>query len=375
MLLMSHFGAQNTAIECEDPCSPPHASSGQTDACVRPRSGVLGEVVWPEAPGLRIDSWVAPGSLISHNFDSLIAKVMLHAESREKAIARVRGALRAMRVKGIPTNQCLMEAVLEGEEFCGGLYDTHLLTRLTFEPSFAEVCRPRCILYCAMPIPACSRNCACPARLQGPAIEGALAAVHHSASACTCAQQPAASLSARAALPTALHVSVKPGRTSAAAPRPTCARAWLQVLDAGVMTTVQDWPGRTGLWHVGVPPSGPMDPLSLRFANALVGNPESAAVLEVTLAGPRLRFHRAATVAVCGGRFPVRLDGAEAPMWRPLTVPAGSELAVGAAEGGARCYVAVAGSFDAPVYLGSRATFPGGNLGGYQGRPLAVRPP
>ena len=45
---------------------------------------------------------------------------------------------------------------------------------------------------------------------------------------------------------------------------------------------------------------------------------------------------------------------------------------MGTAALGARCYIAVAGGFDAPLYLGSRATFPSGNLGGYQGRPLAV---
>ena len=46
---------------------------------------------------------------------------------------------------------------------------------------------------------------------------------------------------------------------------------------AGLQTSVQDWPGRVGLWHVGVPPSGPMDSLAFRLANALVGNAESAA--------------------------------------------------------------------------------------------------
>ena len=49
---------------------------------------------------------------------------------------------------------------------------------------------------------------------------------------------------------------------------------------------MQDYPGRTKLWHVGVPPSGPMDALAFRLANALVGNEESAAGLEITLSGP-----------------------------------------------------------------------------------------
>lgn len=48
----------------------------------------------------------------------------------------------------------------------------------------------------------------------------------------------------------------------------------LEVLSAGTQTTVQDYPGRTGYWAVGVPPSGPMDSLALRLGNRLLGNEE-----------------------------------------------------------------------------------------------------
>ena len=51
----------------------------------------------------------------------------------------------------------------------------------------------------------------------------------------------------------------------------------IEVLAPGTQTTIQDWPGRVGYWAVGVPPSGPMDPLSFRLANRLVGNDEGAA--------------------------------------------------------------------------------------------------
>jgi allophanate hydrolase subunit 2 len=140
---------------------------------------------------------------------------------------------------------------------------------------------------------------------------------------------------------------------------------------------VQDSPGRAKLWHIGVPPSGPMDSLSLRFANALVGNNPDAAGLEITLNGPKLRFHRAAKFAVCGGDFPVTIGKGpskrDVEMWTTISVKAGEQVAIGAAKAGARCYLAVDGGFDAPIYLSSRSTFPGGNLGGYQGRPLLVR--
>ena len=48
----------------------------------------------------------------------------------------------------------------------------------------------------------------------------------------------------------------------------------LEVVDGGIQTTVQDWPGRIGHWDVGVPPCGPMDPLSFRIGNKLLGNDE-----------------------------------------------------------------------------------------------------
>ncbi|MET0408314.1 MAG: biotin carboxylase N-terminal domain-containing protein, partial [Hyphomicrobium sp.] len=48
----------------------------------------------------------------------------------------------------------------------------------------------------------------------------------------------------------------------------------IEVLSPGTQTTIQDWPGRLGYWAVGVPPSGPMDPLSHRLINRLLGNDE-----------------------------------------------------------------------------------------------------
>ena len=64
----------------------------------------------------------------------------------------------------------------------------------------------------------------------------------------------------------------------------------IEVLSGGTQTTVQDYPGRTGYWDVGVPPSGPMDDLAFRYANRLLGNPTEAAGLECTVTGPTLRF-------------------------------------------------------------------------------------
>ncbi|MDR7093825.1 5-oxoprolinase/urea amidolyase family protein [Hydrogenophaga laconesensis] len=144
----------------------------------------------------------------------------------------------------------------------------------------------------------------------------------------------------------------------------------IDVLEPGVQTSVQDWPGRQGYWDVGVPPSGPMDSHAHRMANRLVGNAADAAALEITLAGPTLRFNASTLVAVTGAPATITLNGQPVTMWQPLHVPAGATLAVGRCETGVRLALAVAGGLDVPLYLGSRSTFTLGQFGGHAGRHL-----
>ena len=139
----------------------------------------------------------------------------------------------------------------------------------------------------------------------------------------------------------------------------------VEVLAAGTHSTVQDHPGRLGHWEVGVPPSGPMDERSLRIANRLVGNPEGAAAVEVTLTGPRLRFAGDATVAVTGAPLALELDGLPVPQWAPLAVSGGGILRIGAIRGvGMRAYVAIRGGIERVPVMGSRSTFAAAGLGG-----------
>ena len=143
------------------------------------------------------------------------------------------------------------------------------------------------------------------------------------------------------------------------------------VLRPGMGTTVQDYPGRTGYWQIGVPPSGPMDDLSFRLGNVAVGNAEGAAGFEAVMAGPALRFDEPTHVCVTGAPTTVTVDGAVVPQWRPVRVPAGGVLDVGAVSGpGLRVYVLVAGGIDVPEFLGSASTFTLGRFGGLDGRTL-----
>ena len=147
--------------------------------------------------------------------------------------------------------------------------------------------------------------------------------------------------------------------------------ATVDVLEPGVQSSLQDWPGRTGYWDVGVPPSGPMDALSMRLANRLLGNLEGAAALELTAAGPTLKFNCDTTLALGGAAMAAKLDGTAIDTWRAYPVKAGSVLQLGRVEGaGLRTYLAVAGGFQAPDYLGSKSTFTLGQFGGHGGRTL-----
>lgn len=145
----------------------------------------------------------------------------------------------------------------------------------------------------------------------------------------------------------------------------------IEIVSGGTLTTVQDWPGRTGYWQVGVPPCGPMDDLSFRLGNRALGNEDGTPGLECTLQGPTLRFTHATTVCVTGAPAPVTVDGTPVAQWEPVTVPASAVLEIGApAEHGLRTYVLFAGGLDVPAFLGSASTFTLGRFGGHGGRAL-----
>ena len=151
------------------------------------------------------------------------------------------------------------------------------------------------------------------------------------------------------------------------------ARRAVQVIAGGTATSVQDWPGRLGLWDVGVPPSGPMDDRSFRLGNLILGNPEGTAGLEVTASGPTLLFEAPACVCLTGADFGATLDGVPVERGQPLVIAAGQTLAMGRASGGGmRGYILFAGGLDVVPYLGSAATFALGQFGGHAARALVA---
>ena len=143
----------------------------------------------------------------------------------------------------------------------------------------------------------------------------------------------------------------------------------LRILRPGLLTTVQDR-GRHGLQHIGVVPSGAMDPVALELANGLVGNAADDAVLEITVVGPEIAFGSDVLVALCGAEMDARLGGMAMPANRPVLVEKGTILNTRRATLGSRAYLAVAGGIALPQVLGSRSTYLPAKFGGLEGRQL-----
>lgn len=249
----------------------------------QPSAGLLTAVSFPDADGkaLRIDHWVEAGLTVSPLFDPMLAKVIIHEEDRDSALAALSQTLDTITLEGIETNRDYVRAILADPVFAEG----HMTTRYLNDFSYAPFT--------------------------------------------------------------------------------------LDVLAGGTMTTVQDYPGRSGYWPVGVPPSGPFDSLSFRLGNRLLGNEENAAGLEFTLNGPTLKFNQTTRIALTGADMQATLDGTPVASYQSITVQPGQVLKLGKVNGeGARAYLTLAGGIQCTPYLGSRSTFTLGQFGGHGGRAL-----
>jgi urea carboxylase len=284
---MVRAAAGDTSFVEEARTSPPAAQGHAIEARVYaedpardfvPCPGLVTDASWPE--GVRVDTWVRPGTDVPPFYDPLLAKLVVHAPTRTEAVDALHDALRRTTVRGIATNVDLLSSFVDAAAFRAGTVTT--------------------------------------ATLEG-----------HSAP-----------------------------------------RRAVDVLAAG-STTVQDLPGRTGLWHVGVPPSGPMDDRSFRLGNRILGNADGAPGLECTATGPTLRFACAGEICLTGASMNATLDGAAVERYVAVPVAAGQVLALGSRSGpGLRAYVLVRGGLDVGSVLGSASTFTLGGFGGHGGREL-----
>ncbi|PWI31970.1 urea carboxylase [Vibrio albus] len=247
----------------------------------QPCAGLLSHVEWPSIDGLRVEHWIEAGVQVSPFFDPMLAKLIVHAESRESALEKLQQTLNELSVYGIEHNQFYLKQLLLSSEVQNGTVLTRSLNSFVYQPKSIDV------------------------------------------------------------------------------------------VSGGTQTTIQDYPGRKGYWHIGVPPSGPMDSLSFRLGNQLLGNDKSSAGLEIIISGPTLKFNTGKYIALTGAEIQATLDNQPVAMGKAVKVEAGQTLKLGKVTGaGARTYLAVEGGLQCPDYLGSKSTFTLGQFGGHAGRAL-----
>lgn len=244
----------------------------------RPSAGKINKAIFSKDS--RNETWIRDEIVISSFYDPMMAKVIVHGDSREEAINKLKKALDETRVYGITTNIEYVSALLDEMEYKKGNIYTALLK--DFKP-----------------------------------------------------------------------------RESA-----------IEVIDGGLQTTIQDFPGRVGYWGVGVPPSGPMDPYSFRIGNKILGNYDDASGLELTLKGGEYIFRDNICFCITGANMEPTLDETEIPMYTVIYGKSGQTLKFKSASEGMRAYLLVEGGFDMPKLLGSSSTFTLGGFGGHGGRAL-----
>jgi len=145
----------------------------------------------------------------------------------------------------------------------------------------------------------------------------------------------------------------------------------LHVVRPGPQATLQGF-ARVGSRHLGIPASGPADPLSMALANRLAGNASADTAIEITQGGAEFEFRQASAFAIAGASGKLSLSGKTIVAHRTHFARQGDILSIGHPDTGFRTYLAVPGGFVADEFLGSSSTCLPAGFGGLEGR--ALRP-
>jgi len=141
----------------------------------------------------------------------------------------------------------------------------------------------------------------------------------------------------------------------------------MHFVKAGLQTSIQDL-GRQGLMHLGISNSGAMDTNAMKLANWLVDKPIDSAVIEVTLVGPKIRFEKPMTIAICGAQFDLYLNNNMVFNDENIQVKKNDVLEFDRLQQGARAYIAFSGDLQLRPLLGSCSTHLTAKFGGFNNR-------
>lgn len=143
----------------------------------------------------------------------------------------------------------------------------------------------------------------------------------------------------------------------------------VRIYKAGIQDTIQD-KGRFGYSHWGINPGGVMDQYAAAVANALVGNVDNQALIELSFPAAQLKFEKTALISICGADFSPVIGGQAVPCWQPVVVRENTLLHFERIRYGMYTYVAIHGGVDLEPWLQSRSTHLKAGAGGYRGRRL-----
>ena len=104
-----------------------------------PAPGILQIVEWAEGPGVRIDTWVHTGTIVSSHYDPLLAKVMVHRPTRDDAIKAMHETLIHSRICGPPSNLDFLASIVNDSQFASGITMTKFLTEFRYSPAAIDV--------------------------------------------------------------------------------------------------------------------------------------------------------------------------------------------------------------------------------------------
>ncbi len=132
----------------------------------------------------------------------------------------------------------------------------------------------------------------------------------------------------------------------------------VKVIKTGFYSSIQDL-GRIGFQHYGVPYSGAMDRYSATMANAVLGNDENAAVIEMTMTGATLQFYGNANICISGADMSPKINSNQVQLYKNIAVKTGDVLSFGKLNYGFRCYLAISGGFKTEKVMRSRSMYKG----------------
>ncbi len=145
----------------------------------------------------------------------------------------------------------------------------------------------------------------------------------------------------------------------------------LKIINGGIQTLVEDWPGRIGYLNQGISPSGAFDHFAHRAANLIVGNPVTEATLEIAAGLFEAEFGIDTVISITGSDMKPTINDQPTPMWESIRVNKGDKIRFKRfGELGFRAYLGIDGGIDVPLYLGSKSTCIYGSYGGFEGRRL-----